>query len=50
MKSVIILLFIWTILAEEEIFKMLSAPVEDGDIAFLRALNNYFGCKTWVDG
>ena len=29
--------------------EQLAAPVENGDLGFLRALNNFFGCKTWGD-
>lgn len=29
--------------------EQLAAPVENGDIGFLRALNNFFGCKEWSD-
>ena len=50
MKSVIFFLLICCLLASQDLFKKLSAPVEDGDLAFLRALNNYYGCKTWIDG
>ena len=29
--------------------EILSAPVPNGDLNFLRALNNFYGCKTWGD-
>ena len=34
---------------QESIREKMSTPVEGGDLAFLRALNNYYGCKTWEE-
>ena len=50
MRTILFILLILSAFSENTIREKLSAPVENGDLAFLRALNNYFGCKTWEDG
>lgn len=44
-------LLVFLVLAAQSaiIDEQLATPVEGGDLAFLRALNNYFGCKIWGD-
>lgn len=49
MYSWLLILLIAGISSSSTIDELLLTPVENGDLSFLRALNNYFGCKTWVD-
>ena len=46
---IILAMLLVTLTKMQTLFEVLSAPEEDGDLGFLRALNNYFGCKTWED-
>lgn len=49
MKTLFVTLLFIMLVLTEDLFEKLSKPVEGGDLNFLRALNNYFGCKTWAN-
>lgn len=50
MFLVLVLLLLSTTSIAEIVTEKMKVPIEEGDLTFLRALNNYFGCKEWIDG